>query len=323
MKKVFSLLVVLFVSLNVLGQSTYDEASRLLAAKKYVAAESLLAEAVDANPSDLKLKELYGDALGHQEKWNEAIDVYKSLAQADLQNAEYFYKYGGAMGMKALAVSKLRALGMIGDIRNAFLKAAELDPKHIDVRWALVEFYMQLPGIVGGSEKKATKYANELLKLSPVDGYLAKGYIAEYNEDFEAAEKAFKMAVQTGGSEHTYEKLTTLYEVHNKPFKAIETAQECLETHKNNRFHYQIGKIAASYNINTELGINCLKTYIEKYSVRDGVPKDWAYYRLAQIYRKQGEKEVATNYISKALADRPNFKEALQEKSLIEQMPCC
>lgn len=323
MKKVFSLFIVLFITTHLIGQSAYDKAARLIDSKKYAAAELLLAEALTAHPEDLKIKELYGDALGHQEKWNETIQVYKELAQADVQNAEYFYKYGGAMGMKALAVSKFKALGMISDIRNAFLKAAELDPNHIDVRWALVEFYMQLPGIVGGSEKKANKYANELLKLSPVDGYLAKGYIAEYNKDYEAAEKAYKMAVQTGGSEHTYEKLTTLYEVHNKPFKAIETAQDCLEAHKNNRFHYQIGKIAASYNIHTELGINCLKTYIEKYTVKDGVPVDWAYYRLAQIYRQQGDKDQANQYISKALASRPDFKEALKERSLIEQMACC
>lgn len=323
MQKVISLLFLLFIATGSIGQSAYNQATSLIEAKKYSAAQELLEKAVDASPTDFRLKELYGDALGHQQKWSEAIEVYKYLAQNNLQNAEYFYKYGGAMGMKALSVSKLKALGMISNIRNAFLKAAELDPNHIDVRWALVEFYMQLPGIVGGSKKKAHKYADELLKISPVDGYLAKGYIAEYTEDFEAAEKAFKMAIKTGGSEHTYDKLTTLYEVHNKPFKAIETAQNCLETHKNNRFHYQIGKIAASYNINTELGVNCLKTYIENYTVKDGVPVDWAYFRLAQIYRKQGDKQVAEQYISKALTDRPDFKEALKEKSIIEQMSCC
>ena len=39
---------------------------------------------------------------------------------------------------------------------------------------------MQLPGIVGGSEKKALLYANEIAQISAVDGYLSKGHIAEY-----------------------------------------------------------------------------------------------------------------------------------------------
>ncbi len=58
------------------------------------------------------------------------------------------------MGMKALSVSKLRALTYIGDIRAHFEKAATLDPHHIEVRWALVEYYIQLPGILGVVNKQ-------------------------------------------------------------------------------------------------------------------------------------------------------------------------
>ena len=79
-----------------------------------------------------------------------------------------------------------------GDVKDAFLKAAELDPNHIDTRWALVELYIQLPGIIGGSKSKSFKYANELEALSKVDGYLAKGYIYEYDNEPENAEKYYK-----------------------------------------------------------------------------------------------------------------------------------
>ena len=34
--------------------------------------------------------------------------------------------------MKALEVNKFKAFGIIGDVKEAFLKAAELDPEHID-----------------------------------------------------------------------------------------------------------------------------------------------------------------------------------------------
>jgi hypothetical protein len=34
--------------------------------------------------------------------------------------------------------------------------------------------------LFGGSEKNAQHYADELIKLSPVDGYLSKGRIDEY-----------------------------------------------------------------------------------------------------------------------------------------------
>ena len=87
-----------------------------------------------------------------------------------------------------------------------------------------------------------------------------------------------------------------------------------------NRLHYQLGKIAGQYGIGLDQGIECLDKYIMNYSSADGVPKDWAYYRLAQIYKHKGQKEEAKTWISKALQNRPDFKEALVEKKLIEAL---
>ena len=120
-----------------------------------------------------------------------------------------------------------------------------------------------------------------------------------------------------GGSEHTYDKLTNLYEQNDRPAQAMATASEALKKHNRNRLNYQIGKIAAQYNLNAELGIDCLQRYIENHSVRDGVPKDWAYYRLAQIYRNLGNKATALQWIDRALKERPDFKEAVAEKQQI------
>ena len=118
---------------------------------------------IKGNPNDLKTIEYLGDIAGYAKDWDEALSFYEPLAEEDPQNANYHFKCGGAMGMKALEISRIRALGYIGDIKRYFETAAKLDPVHIEVRWALVEYYIQLPGIIGGSERKAVKYANELL----------------------------------------------------------------------------------------------------------------------------------------------------------------
>ena len=272
---------------------------------------------LNSNPKDRKTREYLGDIASYNKDWDTAMDYYDELVDEDDSNANYHFKAGGAMGMKALESSRIRALGYIGSIRKHFEKAAELDPQHIEVRWALVEFYIQIPGIIGGSEKKAIKYANQLAKISPVDGYLSNGYIAEYSDRPEDAERFYKKAIEVGGSVHTYEKLTNLYETTNQPAKAIATVSDCLKVHDRNSLHYQIGKIAAQYNLDAQLGINCLQKYIENYSVKDGVPKDWAYYRLAQIYKNLGQKEPALQWIDKALDDRPDFEEAQKEKEII------
>ncbi|MEI7508712.1 MAG: hypothetical protein WCJ62_04530 [Flavobacterium sp.] len=113
--------------------------------------------------------------------------------------------------MKAKSVNKLKALGMIDEVENSFLTAAKLDPKNVESRWALVMLYIELPGILGGSESKANKYAEELMNLSKVDGYLSKGYIDEYFNRYTKAEANYIKAHEVGNSKTTFQKLYNLY----------------------------------------------------------------------------------------------------------------
>jgi hypothetical protein len=113
--------------------------------------------------------------------------------------------------MKAKSVNKFKALGMIDEVENSFLTAAKLDTKHIESRWALVMLYIELPGIIGGSETKAIKYSNELMELSKVDGYLSKGYIDEYFNRYKKAEANYIKAHEIGNSKTTFQKLYNLY----------------------------------------------------------------------------------------------------------------
>nr|WP_294934725.1 hypothetical protein [uncultured Flavobacterium sp.] len=193
------------------SQSDFEKAQKLFEQKKYASAEILFENYLKQNPNDAKTMEYLGDAAGYQKKWNTAIGYYKKLKAQYPKNADYHFKFGGALSMKAKEASKVTALGMIDDIREAFETAAKLDAKHIHARWALVMFYIELPGLVGGSETKAQKSATELLQLSKVDGYLAKGYIDLYFKRYQKAEVNYKKAHEIGNSKTTFEKLYNLY----------------------------------------------------------------------------------------------------------------
>ena len=303
MKQFLYLLLFVFGFSN--AQTSYHKAQSLYVENQFEQAEPFFKSHLESNPNDLKTIEYLGDIAGHKKNWEKAINFYKQLITAQPNNANYHYKYGGVMGMQALEVNKFKALGMIGDIKNAFKTAAKLDPNHIDVRWALVEFYIQLPGIIGGSEKTAIAYADELENISKVDGYLAKGYIAEYNNRPKDAEVFYKKAIEVGGSITCYQKLTNLYEnTTNEPHKAIANIEEANTKHHRNGLHYQIGKVCAQYNIELDKGIGCLNMYIKKHSSTDGIPIYWAYYRLAQLYKHKGDKANALSYIEMALSEK-------------------
>ena len=315
-------LVYILIMIPILGlaQGDFELAIDYFEKEDFNKAKPIFQKYLKTNPNHKKAREYLGDIASYTEDWDTAIIYYEGLLEEDENSANYNFKFGGALGMKALSVNRFRAVTYIGDIRESFEKAAKLDANHIEVRWALVEFYIQLPGIIGGSERKAISYAKELGRISEVDGLLAKGYIAEYSKRPKDAEIFYKQAIEVGGSPHTYEKLSSLYESNSQPKKAIETSVESLKVHKRNQLNYQIGKIAAQYNVKAEIGIICLQKYIENHSVKDGVPKDWAYYRLAQIYKNQSQKETALLWIDRALSSRSNFEEAKEEKERILQL---
>ena len=225
-------IIYLFVFLPIMmcGQSDFDKAEKLFKANKMDQAELVFESVLRSNPSDLKTIEYLGDIAGQNKSWDKSIGYYKKLKQLKPSEANYYYKYGGALGMKAKESNKFKALGMIDEVKASFEKALSLNPKHIDARWALIELYIQLPGIVGGSESKAIKYSNELLRLSPVDGYLSRGHIDEYFKRYKAAEMQYKKAIQIGGSKKSYQKLASLYK--NK-MREPEKAKTILETYSN------------------------------------------------------------------------------------------
>ncbi len=194
-----------------MAETDFDKAEKLYQQEKWQQAKVLFESFLKTNPNNFKAIEYLGDIAGHQKKWDEAIKYYKVLKVEFPKTANYYYKYGGALGMKAKSVNKFKALGMIDEIENSFLTAAKLDTKHIDSRWALVMLYIELPGIVGGSESRATKYSDELMNLSKVDGYLSKGYIDEYFKRYSKAESNYIKAHEIGNSKTTFQKLYNLY----------------------------------------------------------------------------------------------------------------
>ena len=210
----------LLFPLLILAQPNFDKAEKLFNEGKYEQAQPIFENFLNEHPSNLKTIEYLGDIAGHQKSWDKAIVYYKKLKQLKPSEANYYFKYGGALGMKAKDSNKFKALGMIGEVKESFEKAIELNPKHIEARWALVMIYIQLPGIVGGSESKAIKYSNELLKLSPIDGYLSRGQIEEHFKRYSAAEQQYKKAIAAGSTKTGGQMLANLYK--NKMNKSVK-----------------------------------------------------------------------------------------------------
>jgi len=190
----------LLISHCVFSQTNFEKAQKLYDQGKYTQARPIFENINKENPNQIKVIEYLGDISVQLKEWDNAISFYQKLKNLKPNEANYYYKYGGVLGLKSKEGGK----------------------------WVAIR--LQVPALFGGSEKKAQRYADELIKLSPVDGYLSKAHIDEYFERYKSAEKHYIKAIELGGSKNTYERLSSLYKVklHNsdKAKKILEQYQE-------------------------------------------------------------------------------------------------
>ena len=211
------------IGFSVLAQSNFEKGVALFEKGQYENARPYFASELNHSPNQQKVIEYLGDIASHINNWESAANYYKKLTVLNPKNANYFFKYGGALGMRAKTEGKWVAIRVVGDSKASLEQAIVLSPNHIEARWALLEYYLQLPVFVGGSETKAQRYASELARISPVDGYLAKAHIDEHYKRYKNAEVHYIKAIEVGGSKHTYERLAQLYkDKFHDPDKALK-----------------------------------------------------------------------------------------------------
>ncbi len=293
MKKLF-LAFALISGLGCFSQPSFIEIQLALDQGKLEIAKNLLQDRISGNPEDATATAYLGDIAGFEKDWDTAIFLYKSLAQKYPDSVDYNFKYGAVLGMKALSVSKLQSVIYVSDIKTYLEKTLKLDPEHVEARRVLVELYVKLPGILGGSISKAKAYADELKDLNKVDFYLAHAFIVHEDEGPEDASPLFK--------------------------KAIEVHLELPSHKKRNILNYELGKAASDSDIYPQYGLKLLNDYITNFNYTDIYPLELAYLSRAKIQAGLKDKVAAIESIDKALTLKANFKEALMERRRIQNL---
>ncbi|MCU0755827.1 MAG: hypothetical protein MUE46_12005 [Xanthomonadales bacterium] len=139
-------------------------------------------------PSLLLALALYAPLLPAQEaeirealrngKIDQAVTLAEAWTESAPQDSKAWSAYGNAYGRKATSVSMFRAMGMAGDIREAFQKAVELDPRNMDAQFGLMGFYLAAPAIAGGGIDKAKDQARAIARVDAAQGERAQAQIA-------------------------------------------------------------------------------------------------------------------------------------------------
>ncbi len=117
-----------------------------------------------------------------EENYEQAIPWFKEAVDGEQCNADYHVWLGRAYGRHVEQMSmfrKLRNVSLVRNVRTHFEKAVGCDPTHLAAHWDLMRYYMEAPGFVGGSRKKAEEQAAIITRLDPAEGQKARQFIAK------------------------------------------------------------------------------------------------------------------------------------------------
>ncbi|HRQ65137.1 MAG TPA: tetratricopeptide repeat protein [Xanthomonadaceae bacterium] len=241
-----------------------------------------------------------------------AVKSAERAVRLDRNDAAIQFALGQAYGGNINNVGMLSKLSYAGRIRDAFARAVELDPDHLEARSMMMLYYLQAPGIAGGSVAKAREQADEIAKRHPARGMVARGHLLQAEEKHDEAIEAFRAAVAADTSlRGAYYQLGFALQRQERWEDAFEAFAALVEAHPDEHGGlYQMGRTTALSGVRLEEGAAALLRYAEVAAGNGSYEMQHVHFRLGNIHEKAGRREEAAQAYRAALQEAPDFDDA-------------
>ena len=292
-----------------------SEYSALMKAKKFAEAEraasaKLAQELGNAEAMATRTEAIL--AAGSEQRIEEAVKQAEQCVAAHAEYARCHLAVGKALGSKAMQGGMMSAMGYAGTIRDAFKKAVELDPRNQDARFALLQFYMMAPGIMGGGTGKA-----EALAAQTAAGNAEAGKLMQATLDL-AADKVVKaeaaaLSARPGTDEDLLERQEGLLFGIGMKYLSEKKFADGERVLRDTQKRFPDGDLAL-YGLaraHQEQGRHReALAGLEQVLVK--TPKPHIHYRIAQSLQALGDKAKASAAFEKALASKSGLSKKMR-----------
>ena len=248
-------------------------------------------------------------------KAESAVKAFEKAVSADGKNAEYHLWLGRALGAFAQNVNMMRQGILARRIKAEFEKTVQLDSGNIGAREGLLQFYLQAPGVMGGSVGKAREQAESIARIAPLRGHVARASIATHEKDQAAAERECRAAVRAfPDSVSAVTMLVNLLTSTNRPDDAFAALDAFLTRKPGDVVAlFWVGRTAAVTGRQLDRGEHALRAVL----AAPGIGTDAAlpapanaHFRLGEIAAKRGARDVARREFEEALRLNPRLEQA-------------
>ena len=242
-----------------------------------------------------------------------AIAVLEKAIAQNPGSADAHYHLANGYGIKAQQGGLLAGAKYAPRMKEEYEKAVALDPKHVDARFGLVQFYILAPALMGGSKEKALEQAKEIKAVDPLLGHRAYASVYAQQKKLDLAKQEYLDAIRgqpASPQAHSFfgQHLASVEVDYDAAFAEFEAALK-IDPHYMPAF-YHLGRTAALAEANLARGEEALKKYLD-YTPTDKEPRlANAHYFLGVIYEKQGRKAEAKERYQAALGLNPTHEKA-------------
>ncbi len=314
MRRILSVFLLAALAVSPAAAGLDETVPALIASGRVDEAVAALRGQISASPNDPLAHNLLCRAYFSLGQWDRGIaDCEKAVALAP-DNSQYHLWLGRIYGEKADKAGFMSAAGLARRVRDEFEKAVHLNPKSVDARSDLAEFYLEAPGIVGGGRDKAQQQADSLLSLDPTRAHWVNARIAEKRKDFTTAEQEYRKAIEAShGSASAWLNLGLFYR-HRERWDDMENTL----THVRRAPLDQPDALVDAAEIllraqrNVPEAVQLLRAYLNSSAQVEQAPAFKVHYLLGTADEKLGDRQGAAAEYRSALDLAHDFQPAQQ-----------
>ena len=129
-------------------------------------------QALTRNPKDAQADLWLARCYFELAEYDQAIVYAERTVELEPGSSEAHLWLGRFYG---LAAERAHSFLLARKVRREFEAAVQLDPGNLAARRDLMEFYLEAPWVLGGSQEKARQQAEAIAARDAVEGHLARG----------------------------------------------------------------------------------------------------------------------------------------------------
>jgi tetratricopeptide (TPR) repeat protein len=309
-----SIILVFFALLtNALqAKESLDNAIQLYEKGEFRQAVDVLKQFTQTSPKDAETRFWLAKSYMKTREWGAAVREMEKAVELQPSNPLYHLWLGRACGERASRAFFTTAFSLARRVLKEFEIAKNLSPKDPGIRFDLLEFYLQAPGMIGGGKDKALTEAQSISQINPLKGFTARAAVFSKDKKWDQAKHELIRATEEfPQNADAYKDLADFLLDRQDYEGALYYGEKALALDRQSKRTQFIAAVAKTKRGKDLDQATATLRELAAGPLRDGDPSfEEANYWLGENYLARGDKDKARDAFKAALAFNPEYTRA-------------